>query len=66
MKPTESIGSATMKPDGTLVLRLRATDGKRIGEGLFEYPPSHPQYKSVLEHLGGLAPGQEKPVPPWT
>jgi hypothetical protein len=56
-----------MKPDGTIVLRLRATDPARgaIGDGLLEYPIGHRQYKEVLEHIGGLEPGEEKPVPPW-
>lgn len=66
VKPPSSIGSATMKPDGTIVLQLRATDGTGIvGDSRIEYPPSHAQYPEVLKHLGGLKPGEEKPVPPW-
>ena len=62
----ESIGSATMKADGTIVLQLRAADqtGRR-GDAQIVYPPSHPQYQEVLKHLGGLKPGEEKHVPPW-
>jgi hypothetical protein len=62
-----SIGSARMKPDGTIVLQLRATDpaSGATGDAQFEYPPGHPQYKEVLKHIGGLKPGEEKPVPPW-
>jgi hypothetical protein len=61
-----SIGAASMKPDGTIVLLLRASDGTgMVGDGRVEYPPSHPQYNEVLKHLGGLKPGEEKPVPPW-
>lgn len=61
-----SIGVATMKPDGTLELRLVAThtDGS-TGEGFFTYPPDHAEYKEVLDHLGGMKPGESKPVPPW-
>src|SRR4051812_17755542 len=45
----KSIGTAKMKPDGTIVLMLRAEDGKgAVGDALFEYPPAHPSYKSVL------------------
>jgi hypothetical protein len=62
----QSIGQATMEPDGTIVLRLRAEGpGGMRGEGLFRYPPDHPQYRSVLDHLGGMRPGENKPVPPW-
>jgi hypothetical protein len=56
-----------MKPDGTIVLQLRATDPASVvmGDAQFEYPPGHPRYEEVLEHIGGLEPGEEKPVPPW-
>jgi hypothetical protein len=63
----ESIGVATMRPDGTIDLQLRAYDPKTgaIGDGLLVYPPGHPDYQDVLKHLGGLKPGEQKPVPPW-
>jgi hypothetical protein len=54
-----------MKEDGTLILTLRAEGPGMIGDGQFIYPPTHKQYKQVLEHLGGLRPGESKPVPPW-
>jgi hypothetical protein len=55
-----------MKPDGTIVLQLRATDDSgAVGDGLITYPPGDPRYAEVLKHLGGLKPGEEKPVPPW-
>ena len=61
-----SIGAATMRPDGTIELRLRATGpGGLVGDGFFTYPPSDPQYAEVLRHLGGLRPGESKSVPPW-
>lgn len=61
-----SIGVAQMRDDGTIVLYLRATGpGGVIGTGLLEYPPAHPRYQEVLRHLGGLKPGEVKPVPPW-
>ena len=66
--PQASIGVARMLDDGTLVLDLRATDaeGRGIrGDARFYYPKSHPRYEKVLRHLGGLAPGETKPVPPW-
>jgi hypothetical protein len=61
-----SIGTATMREDGTLVLDLRAAGPRgNVGEARFSYPPSHPEYEVVLRHLGGLRPGESKPVPPW-
>ena len=68
MTPTEqptSIGSATMEKDGTIVLQLRAQSGPTIGDAQFTYPPTHPQYGEILSHVGGLKPGESKPVPPW-
>ena len=62
----DSIGSATMEADGTIVLQLRAegTDGQ-TGDGLLRYPPAHPRYQEILQHLGGLKKGEVKAVPPW-
>ncbi len=60
-----SIGSATMESDGTIVLQLRAEGPGVRGDAQLRYPRGHKQYDSVLEHLGGLRPGESKPVPPW-
>jgi hypothetical protein len=59
------IGTARMLPDGTLELDLIATAGSTRGHARLTYPPAHAEYKRVLEHLGGMRPGEEKPVPPW-
>ncbi len=62
----ESIGVARLDEDGSIVLDLRATDGRGIvGDARIVYPKAHPRYREVLEHLGGLEPGRSKPVPPW-
>lgn len=63
--PPDSIGVATMRPDGTIVLELRAEGGGAIGDGSIEYAPSDADYRYVLDHLGGLRPGEQKPVPPF-
>jgi hypothetical protein len=64
--PDASIGVATMDADGTIVLDLRATgpDGVR-GDAQLRYPRDHKDYAAVLKHLGGLRPGESKPVAPW-
>jgi hypothetical protein len=60
------IGVATMLPDGTIRLRLRAPlPGGGSGEGEMDYKPGDPDYQQVLAHLGGLKPGETKPVKPW-
>ena len=61
-----SIGAATMAPDGTIELRLRAAGpGGMVGEGFLTYAPSDPQYAEILRHLGGMKPGETKSVQPW-
>jgi hypothetical protein len=61
-----SIGEATMKADRTIGLRLRAESPEGfVGEGYFEYRPGDKDYDDVLKHLGGIAPGETKPVAPW-
>jgi hypothetical protein len=60
-----SIGTATMLEDGTLELRLIARDSGIVGHGTLRYPPAHREYKEILRHVGGLKPGEIKPVPPW-
>jgi hypothetical protein len=62
----DQIGTATMNADATIVLQLRATasDGT-TGDGQLIYPPAHPRYAEILRHVGGLRPGESKPVPPW-
>jgi hypothetical protein len=63
---SDSIGIAEMTGDRTIVLNLRASvDRAGSGEARLVYPPSHPQYREILEHLGGMKPGETKPVPPW-
>jgi hypothetical protein len=56
-----------MERDGTIVLDLRAEDAATgaVGDARLVYPPGHAEYREILAHLGGLAPGESKPVPPW-
>jgi hypothetical protein len=55
-----------MEADGTVVLYLRAEGvGGSIGDARLVYAPTHKDYRKILEHLGGLKPGERKPVPPW-
>lgn len=64
--PELSIGSATMTKDGTIILDLRAEGaGGMAGDARLVYPRGHKQYDEILKHLGGLRPGETKPVPPW-
>ena len=55
-----TIGVATMSPDGTVTLNLRSPDG---AEGVLAYPRSDPNYARIVSHIGGIRPGEHKPVP---
>jgi hypothetical protein len=54
-----------MLQDGTLILDLRAQTGTTTGDARLIYPPSHPQYSKILDHVSPIGPGQHKHVSPW-
>ena len=54
-----------MEPDGTIVLDLTAREGGTAGHARLLYPRDHRDYGMILRHLGGLRPGETKPVPPF-
>ena len=62
---SDSIGTAQMSADGTISLQLRAEEGEMVGDSFFEYKPDSPEYAEILDHIGGLKPGEEKSVSPW-
>jgi hypothetical protein len=59
------IGVATMTPDGVITLRLRSLPPGPIAEGVLTYKPDDPHYGEIKQHLGGIAPGETKPVKAW-
>jgi hypothetical protein len=65
-KTMDWFGMAMMRSDRTVVLQLRSRGpGGEVAETLLEYPPSHPDYRKILEHTGRLEVGVWKSVPPW-
>jgi hypothetical protein len=60
----DSVGRAKMSTDGTITLQLRSLWPNPIAEAQLVYAPGDPQYEDIKHHLGGIAPGQSKPVPP--
>ena len=62
----DTIGSATEEADGTIVLNLRATRaGGAVGDGQFRYPPTHPQYRMIKQHIGPIPKGGSVLVKPF-
>lgn len=56
-----SVGTALMSADGTITLSFTGP----IMHGAVAYHRGDPQYARMLSHIGGLQPGQKKPIPPW-
>ena len=56
-----SIGTALMSADGTITLTLSTP----VAHGALAYRRGDPNYSRILSHIGGMQPGQKKPVPPF-
>ena len=61
----DSIGTAEMAADGTVTLHLKSLWPDPAGDSDLTYAPDDPQYDEIKKHLGGIAPGQSKPIPPF-
>jgi hypothetical protein len=59
------IGDATMAEDGTITVNMRRTADGIIVSGIVKYRVNDPHYREVLDHLGGMRPGETKLVPAW-
>ena len=64
-----SVGVAKLHEDETLEVLLRASDEnakeKRLGDAMFFYKKDQKEYQDIINHVGGLKPGESKPIPPW-
>jgi hypothetical protein len=60
-----SIGTALMGGDGTITLNIRQPQPGAPLAGVVAVKRGDPNYARVLSHVGGLSPGDKKPVPPW-
>jgi hypothetical protein len=60
----DSVGRARMSADGAITLRLHTLWPQPVAESERIYTPDDPQYAFIKHHLGGIAPGETKPVPP--
>ena len=55
-----SIGTATLSPDGTITLNVHQAGAF---DGALAYKKNDPNYARMLSHIGGLSPGEKKPLP---
>jgi hypothetical protein len=61
----DSIGVAEMAGDGTITLHLKSLWPDAHEDSDLTYAPDDPQYNEIKQHLGGIEPGQSKPIPPF-
>ncbi len=62
----EPIGEATMDEDGFIHAEMsRELPGGGQSDVLVTVEPGTEAHRRWLERLGGLKPGETKPVPPW-
>ncbi|HXJ00638.1 MAG TPA: hypothetical protein VNH44_05405 [Micropepsaceae bacterium] len=60
----KSIGVATMLQDGTILIGVGGPDATRA-QAVLMVEPGDTNYQSIIDHVGGLKPGETKPIPPW-
>jgi hypothetical protein len=58
------IGRATESSDGTIVLHMFGRDGNEWQRGI-SYKKDNPVYNRIASHLGGIRPGEDKPILPF-
>ncbi|MGA8320190.1 MAG: hypothetical protein WB774_05065 [Xanthobacteraceae bacterium] len=63
-EPNDSVGTAKMSADGTITLRVHSLWPQPFAESHLTYAPDNARYGEIKRHLGGIAPGETKPVPP--
>jgi hypothetical protein len=64
--PADSVGTATMRDNGTIVVQLRAvTTGGDLGDGRLIYPPTHREYEKILQQIGPIKKGETIRLKSW-
>jgi hypothetical protein len=60
-----SVGVATMLPNGTILVGVRGPDADGQLQAVLMVEPGDSTYQPIIEHIGGLKPGETKSIPPW-
>jgi hypothetical protein len=61
----KSIGVATMLADGTILVGVPGPEPGSRARAVLMVEPGDTNYQSIIDHVGGLKPGETKPIPPW-
>jgi hypothetical protein len=61
----DNVGTANMDAAGIVYLRLRSVDHGMVAEAMKVVKPTDSDYADIVKHLGGIKPGESKPIPPF-
>jgi len=61
----KSIGVARMLANGTILVGVPAPGSGDRAQAVLMLMPGDTQYQPLLDHIGGLKPGETKSIPPW-
>ena len=61
----KSIGVATMLASGTILVGVPGPEPGSRARAVLMVEPGDSNYQSIIDHVGGLKPGETKPIPPW-
>jgi|GEM_PF-2097826 len=62
---SNSIGVARMQADGSIMIGVPGPGSSGRAEAVLVLMPGDTQYQALVDHVGGLMPGETKPIPPW-
>lgn len=63
--PPASVGVARMLDDGKILVGVPGPNDNDRAEGVLVVEPGDSTYQRLIDHLGGLKPGETKLIPPW-
>ncbi len=63
--PQKSVGVAKMLENGTILVGVPGPGDDDRAQAVLEISPGDSTYQPLLDHVGGLKPGESKPIPPW-
>ena len=64
-KDEKSIGVATMLVDGTILVGVPGPEPDSRARAVLMVEPGDTNYQPIIDHVGGLKPGETKSIPPW-
>ena len=63
--PAPSVGVAKMLEDGTILIGIRGSAPDGPLQAVLMIEPGDTNYQQIIDHVGGLKPGETKSIPPW-